>query len=197
MSASIAAHLHRCFALGSHVAPFVLKRAVVAVGLTVKVEADDLEAVGHRVDAVAFDGRRRAHADLGPIEIDVVASRARNHQLPAEAAVVFVQAEQHAAIALVARIAGLGVVGADEHPAAGNHRRSVGIGSQRSRPFDVLAGFRIEVGWQPFLGRHHVARVPLAPLRLIRRRREFKDATRAKDPEAYPRWFHRCPPFMI
>ena len=54
-------------------AAFVGKRPVVAVGQAVDVEANDLAAIGHQVDAIAVDGGRGADAQAHIVEIEIPA----------------------------------------------------------------------------------------------------------------------------
>ena len=90
-----------------------------------------------------------------------------HHQLPQEMAVLLVEAQQHAAIALVARIARPLVVRPDEHPALGHDRRRPGLAAERHRPFHIPARGRVEAVHQSGLSRDHVARECLAPLGLV------------------------------
>ena len=61
--------------------------------------------------------------DAGPVEIDV-AFQLGDDELPGQAPVALVEAEQYAAVALVARVARIAVVGAHQHLAAGHHGRA-------------------------------------------------------------------------
>ena len=126
-----------------HVASLVAERTVVPVGHSSQVQAHHLVPIGDDIHPIALYGGRRADARLGPIEIDV-SFELRHDELPRQAAVRFVQAHQHAAVAAMPRIAGLAVVGADEHLAPGDDRRGVTLRAQRGGPLDVLAGLRVE-----------------------------------------------------
>ena len=97
---------HGGLILRSRMAAFVGKGTVVAVGHAVQIQAHHFVPVGHCIDPIAFHRRRRADAGIGPIEIDIF-RELRHHKLPGEAAVVFVQAQENAAVALVPRIARL------------------------------------------------------------------------------------------
>jgi len=64
-------------------------------------------------------------------------------------------------------IARLGIVRSNEHSPGRDHRRSIGVISQRGGPFDVLARGKVEMLRQTCLGGHHVAGMPFPPLRLV------------------------------
>ena len=149
-----------------HVPAFVPIRTVVAVGHAVQIQADHFISIGQRVHPVAFDGGRRADPGLGPVEVDVL-RQLGHHQLPGEAAVGFVQAHQHAAVAFVFRVPRLAVVRPDQHLAPGHNGRRPALRPDRCRPFDVLARLGIEAVGQALLVRNHVPRVALTPLRLV------------------------------
>ena len=165
-----------------HVLALVLKRAVVAVGHAGRVEAKHLAPAGHHVDAVAFHGRRRAHA-----QIEMVEQRpgdrdlaTRNDQLPDQLAGGFVQTlQQPAAGRLAAIVAQREIVRADIDAAAGDGRVPIGLRAQQRRPLDVLGRFRQdafagriltagheEVGQALFAG-NHVPLIASTPLRIV------------------------------
>ena len=161
-----AADDQRRAAVGGHVPGFILEGPIVAVGHALDVETHDLVAIRDGVDAVALHRRRRADARLGPIEIRIRPELGHD-QLPQEVAVLLVEAQQHAAVALMTRIAGRIVVGPNEHPPLGHHRRGPGLAAQRHDPLDVPARGRVEAVHQARLAGDHVAREGLAPLGLV------------------------------
>ena len=114
----------------------VAVRPIVAVGHAVDVEAHGLTAVRDGVDPLALDGGRRADAGPGPVEVGI-AFELGHHELPEQAPVLLVQAQEHAAVALVARVAGAVVVRADVHPAARNDGRRVRLRAQGHRPLGL------------------------------------------------------------
>ena len=133
---------------------FVLKWALVAVGLSADVQALDDAAIVDEVDAVAFDGDGRGHAGLGPVVVDILFALG-DGQLPFESSGGFGEAEQDAAIAGTAGVAGEFIVGADEDAPVGDHGGGVRFGSrgtQRDAPPDVGSVGRIECGREVDLG---------------------------------------------
>jgi hypothetical protein len=140
------AGLERGITAQDHVAGFVLEGAIVAVGHAFHVEADDLATIGQDIGAISFNGRRRGEAYFGPIEefVMLLLGNFRHHQLPEEMAIVFVETQQHIAVSLMAGIAGMLVVGADEHAAAGDDGRGVTLRAKVGDPLDVLAGGGVE-----------------------------------------------------
>jgi len=150
------------------VSALVAERAVVPVGQPGQVQAHDLVPVADHVHAVALDRGRRADPGTRPVQVDV-ALQLGHHELPAEAPVAFVEAQQHAAVALVARVAGVFVVRADEDLASGHHRGRVGLRAQGDGPLDILARGRVQCVGEPGLLGDHVPRVTLPPLRPVGR----------------------------
>ena len=127
--------------VGATVRRLVGDRAVVlAVEEALDVEGHQLAAIGDVVEAIAFDGRGRAHSLQREVEglFELGVGR-----LPEERAVGGAKRHQHAAIVGDRGVARLRVVGADEDLAAGHHRTAVGVGPQLGDPADVLAGARI------------------------------------------------------
>ena len=131
-----------------------------------RLEAQDLAAVVDEIDAVALDRDGGGDAAVGPVEVDVLVALGED-ELPEEAAGLFVEAHQHAAVALLGGIARVAVVGADVNAAPGDDGRGMGFGAELSGPLDVPAALGIEGLGQPLLRRDHVARPGLAPLRLV------------------------------
>jgi len=159
-------HIHRLGVLGCHEAAFVPVWPVVAVGLAIEVETYDLSAVGHDIYLFSFDGRRRTKARPWPVPIEHGYAFG-NDKLPAEAAVFFVQAQQHAPVTLVPGISRALVVCTYQHLAAGHDRRSVAFRAQGNHPLDVPACGRVETIGQTGFRRDHVSGIFLAPLKMV------------------------------
>jgi len=123
------------FAFGGLETGFIGEGTVIAIGETEEVEAEDLAAIGHHVDPVAIDGGRGREAGLGPVVIGIFGSF-RTDQLPEQFAGLFIQAEQHAAVALMSDIAGIAVVGADQDPAVGDDGGGMGFSAEFDGPTD-------------------------------------------------------------
>lgn len=88
---------------------FVHERTLIAVGLTLDVEADDFAAIGDDVAAVTFDGWRGADADVFPVA-DFTGAELGDDELPEEFAGLFVEAHEHATVARLFGIAGLSLL---------------------------------------------------------------------------------------
>src|SRR6266446_6536919 len=140
-----------------------------------RVEAHRFAAIVDQINAVALDGDGRSDAGLGPVEVGVLLALGHG-QLPAEAPVFFVETHEHAAVALVPRVARLAVVGADEDTAAGDDGRGMRLGPESRAPLDIFAGLRVEFLGQAPLFRNHVTGPALAPLRLVGRRGSRRNA---------------------
>ena len=76
---------HRRQLSGRHVPALVFEGAVVAILHAGEVEADDLMAVRHHINAVAFHSGRRTHPDARPVKV-LVLGTFRHHELPEEPA---------------------------------------------------------------------------------------------------------------
>ena len=146
---------------------FVLERPVVAVRQALRVEAHHLAAVADEIHSVALDRNGRRNPALRPVEVRVFLALGHN-ELPEEFPRFFVEAHQHAAIALMLWIAWFSVVRADIDPPAGDYRRGMCLRAELHNPLDVPAGLGIKRIGQILLVRNHVARPCLAPLGLIR-----------------------------
>ncbi len=120
----------------------VHERALIAVVQTIRVEAQNFAMAGHRVNALAIDGRRRADSQLMIVGL---ALHFGNDQLPEELAGRFVEAHQDVLVAGVFRIARRVVVRADEHFTARDHRIAVGVRAELDRPLHATR-FRVGVG---------------------------------------------------
>ena len=131
------------------------------------IQTDHLAAVGDGIDAVALHGALRGDPGIRPVQI-VVVLQLGHHQLPEQGAVLFIEAQEDPAVALMPGIAGVGIVGADEDPPAGDHRGRMRLAAQFHHPLHVLFGGRIKSVRQALLGGHGIARPRLAPLGLIR-----------------------------
>ncbi len=176
--------LQRRRSLGHGEVGFVAERAVVAIGQAVEIEAKHLAAIGHEIDPVVFDSRRRADAQVHVVEIlahlGAIDLELGHDQPPEQLAGPLVQAEQHAAPSgPQARVVQILVVGADQHPAGGNHGGGIVLAPEPRDPVDVFHRRRVdaqtisaplaglEPGRQPGLGRGHrplVAAAPLGPI---------------------------------
>src|SRR6266852_1378859 len=108
-----------------------------------RIEAHHFAAIVDQINAVALDGDGRGDAGLGPVEVGVLLALGHG-QLPEEAPVFFVEAHEHAAVALVPRVAWLAVVGADEETAAGDDGCGMRFGPEFRAPIDIFAGLRVE-----------------------------------------------------
>ncbi len=160
-----------------HVLAFVLVGTIVAVGLAVQIEADDFRAVGYDVDAISFHRRRGTETDRRLIQVVAFPQQPRHDQLPLKTPSASLRHNSTPGVrapgvstpgvALVPRILRCPVVGANQHAPLCDNRRCVSLASQIYRPLDVLARGRVETVWQALLVRYHVARVALAPLRLV------------------------------
>ena len=149
-----------------HETAFIPIWSVVAVGLAVEVETYNLAAIGNDIYLFALDGCRRANARFWPVPIEHRYSLG-NDELPAEAAVFFIQAQQHASISLVPGVSRALVVCAYQYLAAGHDRRSVAFRAQRNHPLDVPTGGRVETIGQTGFRRDHVSGIFLAPLKMV------------------------------
>ena len=89
---------------------FVEERAIVAVGLSVYVQADYLVPVVHNVDLFTFDYCWRSDACIGPILIASIVCKLGSYVLPEKRSVSFRKTIESSVISLVAWVAGL-VVG--------------------------------------------------------------------------------------
>jgi len=111
---------------------------LIAIAHSSRVQTKDFAPVVDQVNPVAFDRGRRANTAVGPVQVNV-ARPFRHHQLPKQAPVLFIEAEEHATVALVAGVSGMPVVGADVNAAAGNDGRTVGFRAEFREPDQVAA----------------------------------------------------------
>src|SRR5271157_335257 len=110
------------------VVPFIEKRPVISVGHAVRIQAEDFVSIGHYVNAVAIDGRRRAYPQFHRVEVGAFPARgqARNHKPPKEPPRRLVQAKEGAAARrLEAWIREATVVGANEDLATDDRRAGI------------------------------------------------------------------------
>ena len=124
-----------------HLPPFGSKRAVVTVGEPLHIETQNLAPIVDDIRTLAFDGRGRRNTAVGPVEEPIFAPL-RHDELPVNPAVALIQAEEHAAITDVLRIARTTVIRADEYPTAGYDWSRVGLSAELDDPTDV----RLRVG---------------------------------------------------
>ena len=159
------------FAGADDILRLVHERTVVAVGEAFGVQADDLAAAGHQVNAITFHARRGEQAQTFPV-VHFARGEFRDDELPEELTGLFVEAKQNAAVALVLRIAGVLV---DDDVA-------VGLRAEPGHPLDVFGGAQVDlvgaglgfarvepVGQAPGRRIHVAAGVVAAPARPVRR----------------------------
>ena len=164
-------------------AAFVAIRAVVAVGQPMDVEADDLATIGHQVDAVAVNGRRRADSEAHIVEIELgeVGFEFRHDQLPEQPAGGLVKAHYQPTMCRSdSWVAEVLVVGADVDAAIGDGRCTTGLRAEPGNPLHVLRRAEVDARAlrallagnerlrQSFLVGNHVAIVAAAPARPVR-----------------------------
>ena len=139
-----------------HVGGFVSERAVVAIGHAARVEAEHSAAIVHEIHPIAFHRGSGRHAHVRPIHVGILVAL-RDDELPEQFPSFFVQAHEHAAIALVLGIARFAVVRADVNAPPGDDRRGMSLRAEFDRPLDIPAGLGIERIRQPAFVGNHVA----------------------------------------
>ena len=103
------------------------ERAVVLpVAEALRVERNQLGAVGNIIESVAFDERRRADSLIGPV-VDATRSELVRNCLPEEFSIRFAERHQDAFVARDLGIAQAFVVRADVDLAAGDDRIAVSL----------------------------------------------------------------------
>ena len=122
----------------------VLEWAVVAIGHAVEVEAENFAAAGDQVNAIALDGWRGEQPEVFPV-VDFAGGQLGHDQLPEEFAGLLVEAHQDAAVPLVARVARVFVVRADEHLAGGDGHVAIALGTDLNGPLEVLNLFGVHL----------------------------------------------------
>jgi hypothetical protein len=125
------------FVFHGHVFRFVFKGAIVSVGHTFGVEADDFATVGDEPHAVSFDRRGGAKSDVFPIT-HLTGAEFGDDELPEEGTIFFIESHHDAAVAFLLFIAGRFVVSADVDFSVGDDGVAVGLGTELGGPLDVF-----------------------------------------------------------
>ena len=142
--------------VGRGLAGFVGHRSVVAVRHPLDIHRQQLAPVRHVVEAVPLHQRRGADPLVGPVVHPAGDELVRDH-LPEELSGRGVEGEQDPLVAHGFLVVERLVVGADEDPAAGDHRIAVGLGAERRDPADVVSAVHVPRGREPRGGvRNHV-----------------------------------------
>ena len=84
----------------SHVPSFLQIRAIVAIGETMGIQAQDFAAIAHQINTIPFDRNRGGNTTVWPVQIRIVLALWHD-KLPEQLAAIFSKAHQDPAIALM------------------------------------------------------------------------------------------------
>ena len=122
---------------------------MVAIFHSLGVDTKYLTTIGYDVNAVAFNGRTGAYAEVFPIA-HLARTELGHHQLPQQLASFFIQTIYIATIAKVTFVARSFVVSAHIHLAIGNGGITVRLAAKFGGPAHILGGSHVNLLGSPF-----------------------------------------------